>query len=873
MRTTGYLIAALTLLIGVAACDGADSSSASLPGGNSFAAGTEVVTPSGVVAIESLQVGDQVLSLDPVSGDWSAQPILAVNGRSVDQELFEVATADGAASFVATGSHVAILAEPAPNTAPEPIRLSGGRYLSNVADLSTGDRLQTSAGSLTVDAVSRFGESTTVYSLVVARNHTYAVTPAAIAVADTTIRTVGQARYDSSYVGGACFPAGTIVLTPDGPREIQELAVGEPVLAVAVGAERSRGVRRTVAQRSQADPVVGVSRQAYEGDMITIVADGTPVVSTGNHPFRVAQGHNLARRPPALDVPSTERGITASGRWVEARALQVGDLLTLASGGTATVQSVASRHVATVVYNITVAGQHTYAVSNAGFVVHNKGQAEADAAPTGAPMLERSVPPPSPAPPTVFTTEEYNPIVEPGFKRVTDEPLSTLSIDVDTASYSNVRRFLTRGIHPPQDAVRIEELINYFSYSYPEPADGVPFSFTTELAENPWNSQTLLLQVGLQAEQLAFDQLPPNNLVFLLDVSGSMNQPNKLPLLKESLLLLVDQLRPIDRVSIVVYAGAAGLVLPPTPGSDRQAIAAAFDRLRAGGSTAGGEGIRLAYDVAQQHFDPEGNNRVILGTDGDFNVGPSSQGELQRIIEQERERGVYLTVLGFGTGNYADARMETLSNAGNGNYAYIDTLAEAEKSLVREMAGTLYSVANDVKIQIEFNPAVVAAYRIIGYENRLLEAEDFTDDRKDAGEMGIGHSVTVLYELDTTGNSAPQSRSLRYQTSGLAPDEAGSGELMLLSFRYKPPGQDRSVAAEAPIPFAAVPGAQVSTDFRLASSLAAFGMLLRDSDYRADAAADAIVADLERTLGQDPYGYRRELVGLVKLYQWLPAAQ
>lgn len=488
MRTTGYLIAALVLLIGVAACGGAGSSSATLPGGNSFAAGTEVVTPSGVVAIESLQVGDQVLSLDPVSGDWSAQPILAVNGRSVDQELFEVVTRDGTTSFVATGSHVAILAEPAPDTAPEPIRLSGGRYLSNVADLTTGDRLQTNAGSLTVDAVSRSGESTTVYSLVVARNHTYAVTPAAIAVADTTIRTVGQSRYDSSYVGGGCFPAGTIVLTPDGPRRIEELAVGEPVLAVAVGAERSRGVRLPVAQRNQADPVVGVSRQAYEGDMITIVADGTPVVSTGNHPFRVAQGHNLAGRPPALDVPSTERGITASGRWVEARALQVGDLLTLASGGTATVQSVASRHVATVVYNITVAGQHTYAVSDAGFVVHNKGQAEADLSRTPAPLAERSALPPSPVPPTVFTTEEYNPIVEPGFKRVTDEPLSTLSIDVDTASYSNVRRFLTRGMHPPHDAVRIEELINYFSYSYPEPNDDAPFSFTTELSENPWNS-------------------------------------------------------------------------------------------------------------------------------------------------------------------------------------------------------------------------------------------------------------------------------------------------------------------------------------------------------------------------------------------------
>ena len=343
-------------------------------------------------------------------------------------------------------------------------------------------------------------------------------------------------------------------------------------------------------------------------------------------------------------------------------------------------------------------------------------------------------------PSEAWNTEEYNRIGELPFLSVLDNPLSTLSIDVDTASYSNVRRFLTRGQMPPQDAVRIEEFINYFSYDYADPGPDVPFSFTAELSDCPWNSEHMMLHLGLQGRRIALEQLPPNNLVFLLDVSGSMDDRDKLPLLKKGLKMLTEQMRPVDRVAIVVYAGAAGLVLPSTGGDDKPTILAALDKLQAGGSTAGGAGIQLAYQAAERYFDPRANNRVILATDGDFNVGISSQGALVRLIEEKRSSGVYLTVLGFGTGNYKDSRMESLADSGNGNYAYIDSELEARKALVAELGGTLYTIANDVKIQIEFNPAVVDSYRLIGYENRILRAEDFADDTKDAGEMGAGHS-------------------------------------------------------------------------------------------------------------------------------------
>src|SRR5207237_128143 len=359
-------------------------------------------------------------------------------------------------------------------------------------------------------------------------------------------------------------------------------------------------------------------------------------------------------------------------------------------------------------------------------------------------------------------TEEYGRIAENGFLRVTDNPLSTFSIDVDRASYSNVRRFLDSGQMPVRDAVRIEQMVNSFTYDYPQPSGGDPFSVTTEIAACPWNAKNRLLLVGVQGKNINTDDLPPSNLVFLIDVSGSMQAANKLPLLKESLGLLVNNLRAKDRVAIVVYAGNAGLVLPSTPGSDKARILEAINSLEAGGSTAGGEGIRLAYETAKENFLDHGNNRVILATDGDFNVGVSSDGELERLIETKSKSVVALTVLGFGMGNIKDSKMELLAEKGDGNYAYIDSLGEAKKTLVTEMGGTLLTIAKDVKLQIEFNPTKVLAYRLIGYENRLLQKEDFHNDAKDAGDMGAGHSVTALYEIvPTDGNTKATRRMAR----------------------------------------------------------------------------------------------------------------
>jgi Ca-activated chloride channel family protein len=363
--------------------------------------------------------------------------------------------------------------------------------------------------------------------------------------------------------------------------------------------------------------------------------------------------------------------------------------------------------------------------------------------------------------------EQYARIYDNRFLATGTHPLSTFSIDVDAASYSNIRRFLTSGQRPPADAVRIEEMINYFSYTYPEPDGSEPFSVTTEMGPAPWNPQHQLVLVGLQGRRISRENLPPSNLVFLLDVSGSMNAPDKLPLVQSAFRLLVKQLRREDRVAIVVYAGAAGLVLPSTPGSERDQILAAIDQLEAGGSTAGGAGIQLAYRVAKEHFIPGGNNRVILATDGDFNVGVSSDAELVRMIEEKRNEGTYLTVLGFGTGNLQDAKMEQLADKGNGNYAYVDNINEARKVFVHELGATLLTIAKDVKIQVEFNPARVQAYRLIGYENRILASEDFNDDARDAGELGAGHSVTALYEIVPAGQpldvSVGKVDSLKYQ--------------------------------------------------------------------------------------------------------------
>jgi len=464
-----------------------------------------------------------------------------------------------------------------------------------------------------------------------------------------------------------------------------------------------------------------------------------------------------------------------------------------------------------------------------------------------------------------FNTEEYGRIAENPFLAVADHPLSTFGIDVDRASYANVRRFIESGQRPPRDAVRIEELVNYFSYDDPAPAGLAPFAIATEVASCPWNEDHMLMRIGLRGRSIDVKDLPANNLVFLLDVSGSMQSPDKLPLLKRSMQLLVDQLRSDDTIAIVVYAGSAGLALPPTPGTDKATIRAAIDRLEAGGSTAGGEGIILAYDTAREHFVRGGNNRVILATDGDFNVGITSDGELERLIEARRKTGIFLTVLGFGTGNIKDSKMELLADRGNGNYSYIDSIDEARKVLVHEMGGTLFTIAKDVKLQLEFNPARVAAYRLIGYENRMLRSEDFNDDRKDAGDMGAGHSVTALYELVPTGKPIPAAGvdPLKYQTTR-ATDAAKSSEIATVKIRYKEPDGETSRLIARPVETAERSFALASNDFRFAAAVAQFGLVLRDSEWKGDATLDDAIETAEGALGQDTEGYRAGFVELAR---------
>lgn len=463
--------------------------------------------------------------------------------------------------------------------------------------------------------------------------------------------------------------------------------------------------------------------------------------------------------------------------------------------------------------------------------------------------------------------EQYDKIDDNPFLAVSVNPRSTFSVDVDRASYSNVRRFIAQGQTPPPDAVRIEELINYFPYDLPSPTGNAPVSITTETMAAPWQPKHRLVRVALQARRIETAALPPSNLVFLIDVSGSMNAWNKLPLVKASLRLLVDQLRPQDHVALVVYAGAAGLVLPSTSGDEKATIVAALDRLEAGGSTAGGAGIELAYRTAREHFNPTGNNRVILATDGDFNVGASSDGEMERLIERKRAEGTYLTVLGFGEGNYQDAKMEKLAKRGNGNYAYVDDIAEARKVLVQEMGATLVTVANDVKLQVEFNPAAVRAYRLIGYEDRLLATEDFTDDTKDAGDMGAGHSVTALYEVVPNGVTGTitlrEQDSLRYQMPATdAPrTNAAKNELMFVRMRYKTPGENTS----RQITQAVIDGRgrSASNDFRFAASVAEFGMVLRNSEHKGTATLRSALAMATAAKGSDDGGYRSEFVDML----------
>ena len=468
----------------------------------------------------------------------------------------------------------------------------------------------------------------------------------------------------------------------------------------------------------------------------------------------------------------------------------------------------------------------------------------------------------------VDNTESYDRIVDNPFLGARDNPLSTFSVDVDRASYSNVRRFVAEGQRPPKDAVRIEELVNYFTYQYPDPDDRHPFSVTTEVARTPWNAEHLLVRIGLQARRVSLADMPRNNLVFLVDVSGSMQSDDKLPLVKRSLQLLVQQLREQDRVAMVVYAGAAGLVLPPTSGAHKGVILAAIDQLEAGGSTAGGAGIRLAYDIARQYHMPNGNNRVILATDGDFNVGASSDAEMERLIEEKRQQGTFLSVLGFGRGNLKDSKMETLADKGNGNYAYIDDIAEAKKVFGAEMGGTLLTLAKDVKLQVEFNPETVASYRLIGYENRLLRKEDFDDDTKDAGEIGAGHSVTALYEVVLKGSrsTAGTTEPLRYQAVAQNVSNRDHGnELMYVKLRYKLPDANTSRWLDHVVP-SAQPG-NGSEDLRFAASVAAFGMILRDSEYRGSATLDDVLTLARGALGEDEGGYRKEFFRLVNEFK------
>lgn len=464
-------------------------------------------------------------------------------------------------------------------------------------------------------------------------------------------------------------------------------------------------------------------------------------------------------------------------------------------------------------------------------------------------------------------TESYATIKENGFKNPFKNPLSTFSIDVDAASYSNVRRFINNGSLPPKDAVRVEEMINYFDYEYPQPKGNAPVNIITEISTAPWNTKHKLVQIGLQGKKIATDNLPASNLVFLIDVSGSMNEPNKLPLLVSSFKLLADQLRAKDKVAIVVYAGRSGLVLPATAGSDKAKIKEALNALSAGGSTAGGAGIELAYKVAGQNFIKGGNNRVILATDGDFNVGASSDKDMQTLIEEKRKTGIYLTVLGYGMGNIKDSKMETLANKGNGNYAYIDNISEARKVLINEFGGTLFTIAKDVKLQVEFNPEKVQAYRLVGYENRLLEDRDFNDDTKDAGEMGSGHTVTALYEIIPTGvksSFAGTIDDLKYQENKKTKTNGNSREMLTVKLRYKDPNGHTSKLIQEAVVDHSSPIINTSNNFRFAASVAEFGMLIRQSDFKQNASFERVIQTASGAMGADREGYRSEFIKLVK---------
>lgn len=470
-------------------------------------------------------------------------------------------------------------------------------------------------------------------------------------------------------------------------------------------------------------------------------------------------------------------------------------------------------------------------------------------------------------------TEEYGTFKENRFFPVEKQPLSTFSLDVDVASYGNIRRMINQGKMPPQEAVRIEEMINYFSYNYVQPTDGHPVRIVTETTLCPWNEKHQLLRIGVKAKEIPSEELSASNFVFLIDVSGSMYDANKLPLVKSSMKLLVNNLRPQDRVAIVTYAGAAGEALPSTSGADKQKIIDALESLYARGSTAGGEGIQLAYKIAEKNFMKEGNNRVILCTDGDFNVGVSSNEGLETLIESKRKSGIFLTVLGYGMGNYKDSKLQTLAEKGNGNHAYIDNLQEANRVIVNEFGSTMHTIAKDVKIQVEFNPAFVNAYRLIGYESRLLEDEDFNDDLKDAGELGPGHTVTALYEIVPVGVKAPVGSvdPLKYQSSEKETATSkftDSKELLTVKLRYKKPDEEVSRKLEVSVLSKDV-DKNPSEELSFIMSVAMFGQLLRDSDFKGDASYAKVIELARKGLNDDTNGYRREFIRLVETVEQL----
>jgi Ca-activated chloride channel family protein len=474
-------------------------------------------------------------------------------------------------------------------------------------------------------------------------------------------------------------------------------------------------------------------------------------------------------------------------------------------------------------------------------------------------------------------TERYPNAAVSAVKLVSAEPVSTFSVDVDTASYANVRRYLNQGVLPPVDAVRVEEMVNYFDYAYAVPRDrSAPFQPTVAVYPSPWNPDTQILHIGIKGFELAHSERPKANLVFLIDVSGSMNEPNKLPLLKRSFQLLVNQLRPEDRVSIVVYAGQAGTVLTPTPGSEKEAILAAIERMQAGGSTAGGEGIRQAYDLAKANFDKNGVNRVILATDGDFNVGITDPKQLEDFIARERSSGVFLTVLGFGSGNYNDVTMQKLAQAGNGTAAYIDTINEARKVFVDEIGSTLFTIAKDVKIQIEFNPARVAEYRLIGYETRALNRADFNNDKVDAGDIGSGHTVTALYEITPVGSRARTADPLRYgQPSAANVTPPPQGEFAFLKIRYKLPNEDVSKLITRPVIDRDVVSdfGRLPVDLRFAAAVAGSAQLLRHDPYIKSFDYAEAIAMAQAAKGDDEFNYRNEFVQLLRMAQTAASLQ